>query len=142
VEPPSPRVDARAFASVPEQVVVAGQHLQVSARLWRDFQPSGRTAGKPLTATLWIEAVEAGSFPDAWDAAHAWFVQGDAVWAADLVDQPAPASDRTRLRMIRSARGGPDWEPGTTVDVIVELRDAAGATLRLARRGETILRVD
>jgi hypothetical protein len=132
---------AAALTSVPLHVVISGQRLQLSARLWRDFQPTARTAGKPLIATLIIEALDGSTFPEGWDAPRAWFVQGGEVWRADLMNQSAAASEHTR-HLIKSARGGPVWEPGTPVDIVVELRERHGAEQRLRLKGQTIQQVD
>jgi hypothetical protein len=132
---------AAALASVPLQVVINGQRLQLSARLWRDFQPRPRTAGKPLIATLMVEALDGNTFPGGWDAPRAWFVQAGKVWRAELINQSAPASEHPR-HLIKSARGGPAWEPGSAVDIVVELRERDGAQQRLRLQGQIIQQVD
>jgi hypothetical protein len=40
------------------------------------------------------------------------------------------------------ASGGPKWDPGTVVDVVVRLRDGSGAAWYLGVKGQTIQRTD
>jgi hypothetical protein len=137
--PHSQRVAA--LASVSDRAVISGQSVTLRAHVWRDFQPTPRPGGKPLMATLTVETLDGQAFPQGWDAPRASFVHGSEVWQADLTDQPVPSSEQSRS-LTRSARGGPAWTPGSSVDVIVDLRDAQGSEQRLRVQGQIIQQVD
>jgi hypothetical protein len=130
-------------AQIPELKAAAtpvsldGQTLTLEAALTRDFMPIAPPGGRPLLAVLTLHTRDGAPVSGALKAEAAWIVKGDQAWVVGpLEQQSSGGSSAPRL----VARGGPKWEPGSHVDVVVRLRSAAGQTALLALRGATIKR--
>ncbi|GAC1515706.1 MAG: hypothetical protein NVS1B4_07310 [Gemmatimonadaceae bacterium] len=135
---PMAPVEIQTLRSAPAIATIAGQPLHLETSLWRDFQPVAPPAGKPLTGVFRVATSAGGTLPADLQVTSAWVVLGDQVWAATTVEERA----RTSQRLEVVVRGGPQWGPGVTVDVIVELRGPGGATMLLGARGQNIDRTD
>jgi hypothetical protein len=145
---PSPPVAAPAATLVPVPAPVRNAPLAVSvgparyrlaADLWRDFQPSTPPEGRPLQAAVWLRAQNARTAP-APDADSLWVVYGDSAWGTRLTKEAGAESDTIVGRY--RAEGGPLWEPGIPVDVVVRLVPSKGTTLLLRVARVPIARAD
>lgn len=121
----------------PEVLVLGGQEYVMTASLWRDNTTPAALAGRPLTAT--IELIERNGNPIPADLKldYLWAVNGGGeVWATAFANEPQPSL--LPNHMVGVARMGPQWEPGTTVDVVVALRQGGGPQLLLRVEDQTI----
>ncbi len=124
----------------PRESIVAGTRIQLAAAyLWRDFMPISPPDGKPLMASIAIAAADSSPLPPALRADSLWLYASQGTWVSPVTEQVA-------LRGISSAwywaDNGPKWQPGTTVDVVLSLRDATGNRVLLGTQGVTIARTD
>lgn len=120
---------AASFASLSDSGTLDGIQLRLSTFVWRDFMPITPPNGTPLMVQLIIAANDSGALPRGIHADSAWVVNGALVWATRPTNEPRPPGPPTTIML----REGPKWGPGTTVDVIVRLRDAQGGAAVLLR---------
>lgn len=131
---------AAQLRTTPERVTVGnGQTLQLTPYIWRDFQPVSPVNGKPMIAIFRIAATDQSPLPNELRVERAWVISDNDVWAT----QPAEEQPRDPRTLIQSvSQNGPKWEPGTLVDVIVEIRDSQNTVHRLQTRQQTVQRTD
>jgi len=106
---------AKELRAVPE----TANGVTLSAELWRDLMPQIVEDGKkpeprPLMLVARLLSEDGKDAPNL-EALKVWVVNADDVWSAPL-EKGADAGSW-------NARGGPEWKPGTKVDVIVEVRN-------------------
>ena len=106
------------FRSAPSRLVVNGRIVSVEAELWRDFMPISPPEGSPLAAVVYLSA-PAGEPPAAGEL-YIWAIRGNEIWRSVMTFSYVDGT-RSNARVYQSG-GGPRWEPGTTVDVVIGLR--------------------
>jgi hypothetical protein len=127
-------------ALAPRVVSVDGATLRLEASLWRDFQPTSPPDGKPLIAGLRVLTVDGGPIPSTLRADSVWIYNGAAVWTASAAEEQTRSASASFFEVV--ARNGPKWSPGIEVDVVVQLRDAAGHPFLLQAPRALIGRTD
>ena len=129
---PSPRPSD--LAAAPTRVVLAGKSLALNASLWRDFMPISPADGRPLTAVLQILSEDGADVPATVSADMVWILNGADTWSTVPLEERSRNETAPIYELV--ARDGPNWGPGSTVDVVVRLRDAGGRDflLRVANR--------
>lgn len=91
--------------------------------VWRNFMPGSPASG--LIASIRVVAADGGGFPREVTADWLW-VEGPSVWGATPTEvRRAPEAGTLPSQIEVVARDGPDWEPGTRVDVVIRLRSGA-----------------
>lgn len=123
----------------PTQVRVNGYSLVMETYLGRDFMPAAPPDGQPMVAVLRIRTADGRPFPAGVTADRVSVVNGDQVWTA-ATHQEHPSQQANTLEVV--ARDGPKWDPGTKVDVVVYLHDAARREYRLRAPDQLIQRTD
>ncbi|AFY69316.1 hypothetical protein Pse7367_1018 [Thalassoporum mexicanum PCC 7367] len=132
----------QAIAEIPTVVTIADQQVGLDVFLWRDFQPISPADGKPmLTLVKLVEPETTKSIDlEGLAAKNLWVFNGadtneatGEIWATQL-EQQLPSE--------YMARQGPKWEPGTEVNVVVELVDAAENVYLLKAEQQIIQRTD
>jgi hypothetical protein len=118
--------------------------LVLESELWRNFQPSTVTADTRLTALLRLRTADRRPLPSGVRIERAWLACADARCEGERWSTvPARSEEPYTPDVLEAvARGGPSWHSGAAVDVIVEVRDAAGNARRLALRAQRIRRLD
>ena len=124
----------------PTTVVVGGTALSLDADLWRDFQPISPPNGKPLVGIVRIRSVDGASVPSSTRVVGLWVVNGDNVWTSVPREEQQRTPGAKEFDVV--ARDGPKWGPGVDVDVIVGVRDGAGAVALLRAPAQRIKRTD
>lgn len=117
----------------PASVTLDGVPFTLQAFVNRDFMPVSDTR---LRVFLNIHTPPGMVVPLTVFADRVWVTNGAEIWASSLQNNP----DQGRNAYF--ARGGPTWDIGTTVDVVVQLRNIDGRTALLALRGGRIDRSD
>jgi len=116
-------------ALAPRLISLDGATLRLEASLWRDFQPISPPDGKPLIAGLRITTVDGAPIPSTLRADSVWIYNEAAVWAASVREEQPRSAGAPFFEVV--ARNGPKWGPGIEVDVVVQVRDAAGRAFLL-----------
>ena len=131
--------------SAPDHVVIDGRSYRVGASgaastyFWRDFMPIAPPDGRPLTGSIRVVADDDGAFPAAITADRV-LVYGPSVWdtaPAEVRRAPDAGTPSSQIEVV--VRDGPKWDPGTKIDVVVQLR-AGSATYLVRASGITIER--
>ncbi|MEJ2637745.1 MAG: hypothetical protein P8184_20980 [Calditrichia bacterium] len=128
--------------SAPDTVTVSGKKLVLEAYLWRDFMPVSPPGGKPLQAAVYVKTADGDSLPSGLQIKKIWIVKGEEAWSAapETAGNRKPPAQSDRLES--KVRGGPKWEPGSAVTVVVKFRDAAGGEYFLKAADLIIRRTD
>ena len=135
----TPVVLAQVHAA-PDSVLAAGTGLRLSTYLWRDFMPVSPPDGEPLRAVLRVTTADSSAFPPDLRADAAWVLNGPSVWATWVAETGPRLTGDSTLRLF--AEGGPKWEPGVEVEVVVRVRDAVDRAWYLRAQRQVIYRTD
>jgi hypothetical protein len=115
---------------------IDGHRIAFRAVPWRDYMPSPvRRGGSDLMVNLLITAADTLPFPSGLRVDSAWVRAGDRVWATAPSAEPRPDAPRGLDLMLR---GGPRWETGTPIDVLIRIRPRSGRAGYLLVRGVLI----
>jgi hypothetical protein len=132
--------DLAEFRAVPATAVIGGLTLALEPYLWRDFQPSSPPNGKPLVAVVRLHSLDGTAIPASVRVTGLWIVNGGDVWAASPREQQLRTPGASMFEVV--GRDGPKWGPGIEVDVVVGVRDGAGAVSLLRAPAQRINRTD
>ena len=141
--PVTPSVPLRDLRSAPLAVEINGRSFTLETFIWRDFMPGGQGPwGSLLMAVVYLTAVDGQSFPADIDADRIWVLRGDEVWEEVLSDGARPRDSVHIYQLERRADGGPRWDVGAEVDVVVRVTVAGGAPRLLRATKQIISRTD
>ncbi|MFQ5890219.1 MAG: hypothetical protein ACE5JR_09215 [Gemmatimonadota bacterium] len=104
------------FTDAPTIIIIHGRTLTLKTNLIRDALPAPRAGGGRLLVRVTVKATDGRPLSDGVGADSVWVVSGEEIWAARLESESAGSNE---IRGV--ARGGPAWEPGTEVDVVVRV---------------------
>jgi hypothetical protein len=123
--PTSPSDVSRAeLASAPTRIVSDGVALTLTAFLTRDFMPISPPDGKPLGGVLRIKTENGTPVPTGIAVSASWILFNAETWAASVEQRPRAETGPNYEVIVRD---GPKWGPDVMVDVVVRVRDSAGA---------------
>lgn len=115
---------------------IDGHRIAFRAVPWRDFMPSPvRRGGSTLMVNLLLISADTLPFPEGLRVDSAWVRSGDQVWATAPSTEPRPDAPQGLDLMLR---GGPRWETGTPIDVLIRIRSRSGRVGYLLVRGVPI----
>jgi hypothetical protein len=123
--PTAPDPTINDLRRAPLAVTVDGTSVALQASLWRNLMPSVPPAGSPLLVTVRLSTAVTGASID-----RMWVLLGDETWET-TPERLGGASEWT-------ARGGPQWTPGSRVDVIARLRAMDGRA-QLVRAADQVV---
>jgi hypothetical protein len=115
-----PAVSLSDLRMAPERIEISGTEYTLTTYLQRDFMPFCPPDGRPLGCGITIKGPGETAISSRIDATRLWAVKGEEVWVAELAGEERSTTGDT-LR--KGAGGGPKWEPGISVDVIVRIID-------------------
>ncbi|NEP00243.1 MAG: hypothetical protein F6K58_16500 [Symploca sp. SIO2E9] len=128
--------------SAPEQIEVQDLKLTLETYLWRDFMPISPRDGKLLIAVIKIQAQNDMEFPTSIRSDRLWIINGQEIWESEFTNEERTVSNSSKSQLEKIARGGPKWEPGIEVDVIVRILDDNNNTYLLKASNQLINRTD
>jgi AcrR family transcriptional regulator len=143
VQPVSAGVPVRALGAIRPTATIAGHPVTIAAHVSRDFEPQVEPEpnSTALGVFVTITAAGPGVLPPFLRADRIAVLHDDEVWVAPLTEF-APHT-RTSRSFEVVAPAGPEWETGTSVDVVVQLETDRADDLRLVRvEGQRINRTD
>ncbi len=114
---------------IPEKVVIDGTVISMQALVYRDFMPGVEPGGSPLIAVITLAAAGRPDFPDHIGADKIWVSNRRETWESGFQDELRPRSPAEPNIIELVARGGPKWEPETTVDIVVRITVRGGQYL-------------
>ncbi|MEM7556107.1 MAG: hypothetical protein AAF378_18805 [Cyanobacteria bacterium P01_A01_bin.84] len=109
----------RDLEQIPIQVIIAGRTYTIESYIWRDFMPISPSGGKGMMANIKLIAQDENPIPSNLLPDKLWVIKKnqDEVWETMFSDEPRFSPGVVEI----VARGGPKWEPGIKVDVVVRL---------------------
>ena len=110
--------------------------LEVEAR--RDFMPPEHSLGSDLMANVRVVASGADPFPAFVDSDRVWMVKGEDVWETEFSAELRPYSQATPNVLGKMVWGGPKWDVGAEVVVVVRLASGPGVRRLLRAPATTI----
>ncbi len=138
--PFSPSVPLERLLSSPLEVEVEGRILVLETFLWRDFMPGAPPGGSDLMAKISITAADQQPFPDGLDADRLWLIKAGDIWETEFANEEIPFDSAHSHQNQKIARGGPKWETGTRVEVVVRLLSQEGPSYLLRATHQLINR--
>jgi hypothetical protein len=122
--------------SAKNPITIAGRSYKLESYIWRDSMPSIDGANKGMIASIRLIAVDKQPLPPTLLPDKLWVIrnQDKAIWATNFTDEPRPNNDT--LEMV--ARSGPQWQPGSSIDVVVRVKDEKGKTYLLRQSNQKL----
>jgi len=136
--PPPVSIDLLRAAS--DTVTLNGYPTVVGLNLWRNFMPVSPPDGRPLVAVATFYPISESDYSRDVSAAYVWVVKGNDVWQAGMKKEDPAHYPHNEVVTI--ADGGPKWDPGIQVDVIVGLMIEDRGLQLVRQTGITIVRTD
>lgn len=130
--PTTPTLPLEELLAAPLTVDIDGRTFELETFLYRDFMPGVGPGGSLLYAVVELTAVDGEPFPDAIDADRLWVIDGDRIWETSFSGEARPRNPSRLDQLEKSARGGPRWDVGTEVEVVIRVTRPQGAS-RLLR---------
>lgn len=118
-EDPPPEKTVEELLAAPVEINIDGQSYNLSTFVWRDFMPPG--TGSDLMAVITVSEKNLLTIPANINASFLWIINIDEIWGtmfSNEVSAPTPAHQLERI-----ARGGPKWNTGINVDVVILVTD-------------------
>jgi hypothetical protein len=134
-----PRLTIEELRAAPETLVVNGAKITAQASIWRDFMPTTppTTNGSELRGAVDLVPVDPTFQASTPSKLFVWVVHGSEVWIGTLTHEGVGSSGGQRY----TCAGGPRWDTGSKVDVVVGIPDGKHHDL-VADRAVTILRTE
>jgi hypothetical protein len=133
---PPPSLTVVQLLAAPDSLVVDGMKISVQAFLDRDFMPFAPPEGRPLAAIVYLDGSPPGTFPPSASDFYIWAIRDSSeVWSATMAFQGLQNGARIYL-----AQGGPLWDPGILVDVVIGVRTSPTVVPRVLIRGVLIMK--
>lgn len=121
--------------------------LRLQAYIWRDFMPmvfpedpveakAAVARARGMIASIRLVDVNGNPLPPKLHAISVWIVQGDRVWRTNSIEEKCDDPDQSTCDVI--VRKGPQWQPRTYVDLVVEFKGEYGKGFFLALRHQII----
>jgi len=117
-------------------VLIDNRSLHLSTYPWRDFMPGAWEGGSsPLMIGLKVISADKKPLPSGLRMDRAWVLFGEQIWEVPEFNFKGRIAGQQKDSWIKcpaspvceiSVRGGPRWDPGVYVDVVVRLTDSEG----------------
>ncbi len=136
--PVAPSLPLNDLLKAPLSVEINGRQFKLETYVWRDMMPSTDPGGSLLIVAAYLTAVDGQPFPAEIDGTRVWVINGDKVWETTFAEEARPR-DSTHLNQLEKiARGGPKWDVGIQVEVVVRITVSTAAP-RLLRATKQLL---
>jgi len=134
----APSVPLERLREAPLQIEIDGRQYTLETSLWRDFMPPTSPGGSDLAAVIDITAVDKLPFPAEIDSNKLWVINGEEVWETGFAEELRPPDQGHLYQLRKVARGGPKWEVGSQVEVVVRVITRSGGIYLLRATNQKI----
>lgn len=110
-------INLEVLKSAPLKISLSNQDLYLESYLWRDFMPISPPDGKAMIALIKVMTIDSTDIPAGIELKQIWVSQGINIWNVEFKEN----REGEAYELIRLVRDGPKWEPGSKVDVVVEI---------------------
>ena len=136
--PVTPSLPLDDLLTAPVAVTISDRQFTLETVVYRDFMPGENAGGSPLIAVAYLTAVDGQPFPAEIDGTRIWVVNGKEVWETNFADESRPRDQTHLYQLEKVARGGPKWDVGAQVEVIVRVQVSTGSPLLLRASKQVI----
>lgn len=107
--------------TAPDKVTINGRSYAIDTYLWRNFMPSTTPNNKGMMASVRLKAQDGKPVASTLTVDKLWLIKsnGETIWETTFSEQPRISNSGVEM----VARGGPNLEPGSVVDVVVRLQN-------------------
>ncbi len=140
--PLTPSVPIGNLLEAPDQIEINSRIYVLETYLWRDFMPPVQPGGSDLRAVLLITAADLMPFSDDVDSDRLWVIRGEGYWETGYSGQNRPRDGGHLHQIEKWANGGPKWETGIEVQVVVRILTTRGDTYLLRSANQLINRTE
>lgn len=119
--PVTPSLPLDDLLAAPLVVEINGRQFTLETFIWRDFMPGSNSGGSSLMAAVYLTAVDGQPFPDEIDSNRIWVINGENVWEATFQGESRPRGFTHLYQLEKVAYGGPRWDVGAQVEVVVRV---------------------
>lgn len=133
-------VDIQTLLLAPSTLKIDNRQYNLETYLWRDFMPMTPADSTPLIASIHLSAADGKIIPNFLNPEQIWLIQnGQIIWKTNLRDEnyQTPSNQIKRI-----ARNGPNLEPGTDVDIVVQVSDNTNKNYFIKANKQIIQRTD
>jgi hypothetical protein len=136
--PVTPSLPLNDLLTAPLSVEINGRQFTLETYVYRDFMPGENAGGSPLIAVANLTAVDGQPFPAEIDGTRLWVINGKEVWETNFQDELRPRDPAHLNQLEKVARGGPKWDVGAQVEVVVRVTVSAAAPCLLRATKQVI----
>jgi AcrR family transcriptional regulator len=134
-------VPVRALGAIRPTVTIAGRTVTITTYVGRDFMPGMEGPhSSALMVLVTVSTPGPGILPPFLHADRIAVLHDDEVWVAPLTEYDL--ASRTSRRFQVAAPPGPEWETGTKVDIVVQLRTEHGEPRLVRAANKSIARTE
>jgi len=119
--PVTPSLPLNDLLIAPMTVEINSCQFTLETFLYRDFMPGENSGGSLLIANAYLTAADGQPFPAEIDADRIWVVNGEEVWETTFTAEARPRDSLHLNQLGKTAWGGPRWDVGAQVEVIVRV---------------------
>lgn len=138
--PTLPSIPLETLLAAPEAVDIAGRTYVLETYLWRDFMPPTNAEGSDLMVVIRVTATDLDPFPDDIGANRLWVINGPDIWETRFSGENRPRDPAHPHQLEKYAGGGPRWDTGIEVQVVVRLVTISGRVFLLRAPDQVIQR--
>jgi len=124
--------------TAPQVVEINGRQFKLETFVWRDFMPIIEPDGSRLNAIVYLTAVDGQPFPDEIGSDRIWLINGEKFWETTFSGEERPRDAEHLYQIVKVANGGPRWDVGTEVEVVVRVTALAAPPCLLRALKTTI----
>ena len=116
------------LASAPHQVIIEGRALELEADVWLNLMPPTRE--NPLIVVARLVGQDSIPVDRSLSMPIVWITSGDLIWTGETESRSLSTPFLEAV-----ARGGPRWQEGLTLEVVVQIVDSSGTKYLLKTGG-------
>jgi hypothetical protein len=133
--PFSPLTRTETLLSAPLEVDIEGRTYTLETMIYLNLE---LITENRLTAIVYVTAADGQPFPESLDAIYLWVINGDKTWKTEFSAEARPRDQSHLYQLGEVAGGGPEWEEGTNVEVIIKVTTTSGSTYLLRATAQRI----
>ncbi len=111
------------YTNSSDRIIIDNQNLVLETEIYRNFFPGGPINDKDrrLFAPVWIVNTDTILLTQNLSVSKLYLIKNDQVWTSEPETNPDNYTPENKLYLI--SKGGPEWETGIYVDVVISITD-------------------
>ncbi len=131
------------YTNSSDTIIIENQNLILETEIYRNFFPGGpiNNRDKRLFAPIWIVNTDSILITQNFIVSKLYIINNDQVWTSKPETNPDDFTPDYKSYMI--SKGGPEWETGIYVDVVISIIDLTNNKMKfLIARNQIITKVE